>query len=172
MLKDEDVTEVVQAFVALSVSLGHMNWEVAASPSGANSATSASRPGRETETQAPLGPRPTLTKLWMSPVRPHSCLSSLTYHICDTAVSETHSSKSPKSSLEDCKDHCGESLKVWYLDRSLRRIFESQPAAKELKRVWYIPWPLFTFFLILLCFLSPALFSFQYFPPFMFHLCK
>lgn len=159
---------MVQAFVALAVSLRHMKWELASCPSEANSATSASRSGTETETQVPLVPCPALIKLWMPPARPHLPLSSLTYHICEIfSVKLT-----PQNPPGRAKDGCRESLKVWYLDKSVRRIFKDQPAAEGLKRAWYIPWPLFTFFLILLWFLSPALFSLQYFPPFTFHLCK
>lgn len=72
-----------------------MKREAAASLPGANSATSALNSETETETQAALGPCPALTKPWMSPARPGCPLCSLTYHVCDTMVSETPSSKSP-----------------------------------------------------------------------------
>lgn len=161
MLKDEDLTEMVQTFVALRSSLRHMKWELATSPSEANPATSVSCSGAETGAHMPLGPCRGLTELWIPLARPYSPLSSLTSTF-STLQSVKLIPQDTPSRAEGLQGTvlCQWTPKVWHLSGSIGRIFKDQPAKVLNDCVWYMLWLHFTFLLILLCFfLSHCLFT-------------
>lgn len=174
MLKDEDLTEMVQTFVALRSSLRHMKWELAKSPSEANSATWVSCSGTEAGTRM----------LFVAVVVSQSSgwhLQGLVPH-CAAWHNTFPTLQSLKLTPQDAPSRaeglqgpvlCQGTPKIWHLNGSIGRVFKGHPAAKVLDDcVWYTLGYTSRFSWYSRVFLSLALFSLLCFPSFIFHLCK